>query len=247
MKPLQQLLAVVMAAFLVVPASALAQNDDMPDGDVDIVEKPKPKKEKKKEEKKEKKKEEAPPPKKEEPPPKKEEPPPKKEEPPPKKEKPGKKPAASDDDDILTDTGAGAVIGGAAGAGAGAAAAGAGTPPVVAPLDPDAGARVILSGDEPPMATPPVEDEPPAKPIEDAPADAPADTMPAGTGDPSSTKTIETHAEEPDDASGGYTPWIVAGAAGGGLLLLAGAGVGGFLLINALTSQPSGTVTVTPH
>jgi hypothetical protein len=65
-------------------------------------------------------------------------------------------------------------------------------------------------------------------------------------GDAARTKTIETAPEEPEDAASS-TPWIIAGAAGGGALLLAGAGVGAFLLVSALTATPSGTLTVTPH
>lgn len=238
-KTLLRACASLCAMLLLLPAPALAQDDDMPDGDVDIVEKPKKTAPKKAEPKREEKKAE---PKKEE---KKPEPKPE-----PKDDKKdgrsGRKPIGSDDDvdDILT-VPASAVPPPVKA-----------TPPPPPPADPalvdDAapagGGRVLVGGDddvpEPPPSSRLLDEDPPAKPLV-APVDT-SDGQPVKVeGERSTTTEIETTVEEPEEPAGS-TPWIVAGAVGGGVVL-AGVVGGVVLLVGALTATPSGTVTVTPH
>ncbi len=57
-------------------------------------------------------------------------------------------------------------------------------------------------------------------------------------------KTVDEKLQEPDDGDDGGVGWIIAGATGGGLVLLAAAGVGGYFLVDAL-SPKNGTITVT--
>jgi hypothetical protein len=60
-------------------------------------------------------------------------------------------------------------------------------------------------------------------------------------------KTVDTDKPTvPEETDDGGMGWIIAGATGGGLVLLAAAGVGGYFLVDALTAK-TGTVTVTPR
>lgn len=262
------LLAVLCAAALLgAPGVVRAQDDDMPDGDVDIIEKPKPKPKKKKEE-----------PKKEEP--KKEE---KKAEKPKEEPKKDKKapPPSSDDDDILTGGDSGAKIA-PKGSDANAKAAPPvedegegegdgeddegegggrtrllkaveqGPPPVVAD---DVPARAPVA----PIDDSPIEDDVPARPEAEGDelggdgGDGGKPGKPVITpkdGDAGDTTMVETGPTGDEkggiDEDGGDSTWVIVGATAGGLLLLAGAGVGGFFVIDAL-SPKTGTVTVTPR
>lgn len=258
MKTLQRILSVSTAlAFLCAPA-VRAQDDDMPDGDVDIIEKPKPKKrEKKKEEpkKEEPKKEKA----KEEPKPKEE---PKKREP----KEPKGKPAPSDDDDILTGGDTGARIAPKPGD----KAAPPPPPPVVEDEDEGEGGRTrllkaieegpppVVEGDDdvPARAKPlaiddsPIEDDVPVVGDSADEGGKPPVVAPAEGDEPSDTTVVDTPPTGDErgglDEDSGDTTWVIVGATAGGLLLLAGAGVGGFFLVDAITPK-TGTVTVTPR
>jgi hypothetical protein len=246
-----------------------AEDDDMPDGDGDVVEKPKKKEEKKKdppkkkeEPKKEPKKETK---KKDEPKP---EPKPEPKEPPkrgndnddddalpagdddiltaPKKEEPKKEPPAKKADpkaDLLSD--------------------------VLADDDEDdlpARPRETPKAERAPLASTPLDDDAVpsrtdrsvninsdvdasadrAAKVDDAPARAVDDDAPRAPRTSTAT-VVETEIEEPDETEGAPTGLIVGGAVGGALVVLAGAGVGGYFLVQALASGGTGTVVVTPR
>lgn len=257
-RALESAIAIACAALLIVAPMARAQDDEMPDGDVDLVEKPKPKKKEPKKDdkrKEEKKKEE---PKREEP--KREEP---KKEPPPKREEPKKEPKTEpkrapvdDDDDILTGGESGAKI------------APRGDGKAVEPKAPDEDededegggkSRLLQTVEEGPAPVTDEDDVParPTKPLvveDDEPSKAivpvaddeePPPVIKPGEGD---VVEIEpSRAEVPDEEDdGGDNTWVIAGATAGGLLLLAGAGVGGFFLVDALTPK-TGSIVVTPR
>ncbi|OGQ15377.1 MAG: hypothetical protein A2138_10215 [Deltaproteobacteria bacterium RBG_16_71_12] len=231
---MNRLIALVGAAALVCAPLARAQDDDMPDGDVDIVEKPKKKEEKK--------------------------PPAKKEE--KKKDDKRKRDAPIDDDsDILTVPAEGKKAPPAKPADKPSDKPGAGSDDG----DDDVGGRRIISGDAP--ATVLDDDEPPARPaptkptarplaspiddgpIEDEPEAPPAHATPGeegGAAAAAAVTTVETKPPVPDQADDGTSGWVIAGAAGGGLVLLAGAVAGTWLLVDTLTPK-TGALTVTPH
>jgi hypothetical protein len=224
MKPsmLTSSLAAVLSFGLLAPPAVLAQDDDdMPDGDVDIIEqkkKPSPKKD----------------------------PPKKAPEKPAEKPKP-KKPPPKAEDDILTGDPLPAV-----------------PPPKKAPPPPAVSKDVMPEGDddddededdddEPPSRVPEavgptqpvhvrevVDDDLPARArvpetqpvVDEAPVPVPAAVMPR--------RSVQD-VEEPGESEGAPTGLIVGGAIGGALVLLAGAGVGGYFLF---TSLQSGGVTV---
>ena len=226
MKPsmLTSSLAAVLSFGLLAPPAVLAQDDDdMPDGDVDIIEqkkKPSPKKD----------------------------PPKKAPEKPAEKPKP-KKPPPKADDDILTGDPLPSV-----------------PPPKKTPPPPAVSKDVMPEGDdedddeddedgddEPPARGPEavvpaqpvhvrevVDDDLPARArepvkqpvVDEAPVPVPAAAMPR--------RSVQD-VEEPGESEGAPTGLIVGGAIGGALVLLAGAGVGGYFLF---TSLQSGGVTV---
>ena len=250
---MKHLVASACAALLVAAPALRAQDDDMPDGDVDIIEKPKPRKKPRRERKEEPKREEQ---KREEP--KREEP--KREEPrkePPKREAPPKD-VPSDDDDILTDGSSAVKI---------APREEKAEPPPPPPPPEDTGKSRVLQAIEDGPAPEVVDDDVPARPIitDDVEDDVPArpiisdaDEAPReraviapvaedGDGDDIDTKVSDTAPERPTyDEDSGDSTWVIVGAATGGLLLLAGAGVGGFFVVDALTPK-TGTITVTPR
>lgn len=243
-----------------------AQDDDMPDGDADIVEKPKKKEEKKKdppkkkeEPKKEPKKETK---KKDEPKP---EPKPEPKEPPkrggddddalpagdddiltaPKQEEPKKDPPATKADpkadpkaDLLSD--------------------------VLADDDEDdlpARPREAPKAERAPLASTPLDDDVvpsrtdrsvninsdvEVKGADDDAARRVDDDAPRAPRTSTAT-VVDTEIEEPDETEGAPTGLIVGGAVGGALVVLAGAGVGGYFLVQALASGGTGTVVVTPR
>ena len=227
MKPsmLTSSLAALLSLGLLAHPAVLAQDDDdMPDGDVDIIEqkkKPAPKKD----------------------------PPKKAPEKPAEKSKPKKSPPKADDD-ILTGDPLPAV-----------------PPPKKAPPPPAVSKDVMPEGDdeddddedddegedEPPARGPEavvptqpvhvrevVDDDLPARArepvtqpvVDEAPLPVPAGAMPR--------RSVQD-VEEPGESEGAPIGLIVGGAIGGALVLLAGAGVGGYFLF---TSLQSGGVTV---
>lgn len=229
---LHRSLALALSSLVVLAPVARAQDDDdMPDGDVDIQEeKKKPKKQPKRE-----------PPKKAE---QKAEPPPKKE-PAPKKEP---KRAPGDDDDILTGDDAPA--------------------PKVAPkTTPAVSTNDLLVDDDDDMpATPPpkaepkpapkvitlpartLDDEPPVRTVVDParnPDPEPGDDIPEAPVRPA--RSLDEPAPADDESEGPPTGLIVGGAIGGAVLVLAGAGVGGYFLFNSLQNAGSTTVTIVPR
>ncbi|MCC7070744.1 MAG: hypothetical protein IT383_05440 [Deltaproteobacteria bacterium] len=248
---MNRMLAVLCASLLLCAPLARAQDDDMPDGDVDIVEKPKKKDDKKAPPKKEEKKKEQ---KKEE---KKEE---KKKEPPPEEKKKDDKPKApiDDDSDILT------VPADEKKAAPKPADKPADKTPDKPDEDDDEGGSRLISTDAPASVID--DDEPPprastsrstaspvASPIDDGPMDD-EDPPPPPTaehegdreGERPAVATIETKPEVPGEAEDGASGWVIAGATGGGLVLLAGAVAGTWFLVDAL-SPKVGSLTVTPH
>jgi hypothetical protein len=287
MKPLQSLLAATLSSLLVVTpvfsGRARAQDDDLPDGDVDLVEKPKKKEDKKppppkkEEKKKDKPKEEKPP--KDEKPPKEEKPPkdekPSKPEKPPKEDKP-KKGAVDDDSDILTvpadDVPQKPKPGDKSDKDGKDGKDGKAKPLTVddVSVDDEGGydgkARVLKSVEETPVVDDsPIEDEPPPrapvvkeapergftkpekpeKPLDDKIA-APIESDGAGAGEDGDDDSGPVAVTTPEATDDGSMPWIITGATVGGLVLLAGAGVGGYFLVDALSTK-TGSITVTPR
>ncbi len=258
---LQKLCALLLASAVLWTPLSRAQDDEMPDGDADLVEKPKKKDPPKKD-----------PPKKEAKKPKKEEP--KKDEPKPEPKKPEPKPPADDDDDLLTGDDPPPRT----------------APPPKEP-PPKKGAdplieNVLVDEDEDdlpagstgartrepvkeeraPLPTTALDaDDPPSRTDrsvnvrgdDDLPVDgaakkaaerAPVGDANDGDGNDGDMKSIEVNPiDEPDESEGAPTGLIVGGAIGGALVLLAGAGVGGYFLVQSLSGGGGGTVTINPR
>lgn len=261
-------LSLFLASLLLASPALRAEDDDMPDGDVDIVEKPKNRAEKKKEpEKKDEKKDDKKPEKKDE----------------QKPEKPGKRdskhrdgkahddrPRADDDGDILTVP--------ADDVPARPDKTGKGEKTKPAPVRADDLSVDEDESDEPSNGRMRVLDSVPAPAgtnesiDDDLPAARGGSRPPAahddgseGSGDEADDevdhegaesagrhedldglRAVETRGEEPEGSDDPGLPWVIGGATVGGILLLAGAGVGGYFLVDALLPK-TGSLTVTPR
>ncbi len=213
---MQRTTAAACAALLLLAPMAHTQEDDMPDGDVDLVEKPRP---------------------------------PKKAEPP--KESPKKKrerKSEPTDDDVLSREQSGVKI-----------APRVDAPPVVADdaeddAEDDAGAsRLVVPVKADTDADVPARPQQPT-PLKDKVFEVVKDSEPEEARLPVLTPAddgedfieIAPSPALPSDPDEAGSTWLVVGAAAGGLVLLAGAGVGGYFLVEALVPA-TGSVVVTPR
>ena len=236
----------LLATALLLSTAVLADDDDdMPDGDADLAEKPKkvvPKKEARKEAKKE---------------PRKAQP---KKEQEPEQPQPGgsdSKGRDDDDDDILVDEPVAPV-----------------KKPEVRSAPP-ADIEDSTLDEEPPVRareavkegrsslptrrlddeTPPIDTERSVDGESQSPprSTQPERPTPKDNGDREAVKpkpkmhTIDSPVSEPDEAEGAPTGLIMASAIGGVIVVLAGAGVGGYFIVQALQTTATGTVVITPR
>lgn len=239
----------LLATALLLSTAVLADDDDddMPDGDADLAEKPKkvvPKKEARKEAKKEPRKAQ----------PKKEQEP---EQPQPGGSDSKGRDDDDDDDDILVDEPVAPV-----------------KKPEVRSAPP-ADIEDSTLDEEPPVRareavkegrsslptrrlddeTPPIDTERSVDGESQSPprSTQPERPTPKDNGDREAVKpkpkmhTIDSPVSEPDEAEGAPTGLIMASAIGGVIVVLAGAGVGGYFIVQALQTTATGTVVITPR
>ena len=212
------------------PIARAQDDDDMPDGDIDIQEeKKKPKKATPKKD-----------------PPKKAAEPLKKADPPAKKAEPKRTP--SDDDDILTGDDA--------------------PKPKTTTRAPSLNDVLVDDDDMPGGSAPAVkkaepkreptrvitlptrrldDDEPPRREIANparAPAPQPGDDIPETV---TPVRRLDETAPDDDESEGPPAGLIVGGAIGGAVLVLAGAGIGGYFLFSSLADSGTTSVTIVPR